>query len=48
VIAGLRADSWQATDFRTMIMRSMMSSVMNPPSASTGWLAEYRQSPAFL
>ena len=35
VIAGLRADSWQATDFRTMIMRDMMTTVMNPTANQT-------------
>ncbi|MHB1115291.1 TonB-dependent copper receptor [Sideroxydans sp.] len=34
VIAGLRADSWQATDFRIMIMRGM-TSVMNPTANQT-------------
>ena len=34
VIAGLRADSWQATDFRTMIMRGM-TTVMNPTANQT-------------
>ncbi|HEX5363682.1 MAG TPA: TonB-dependent copper receptor [Gallionella sp.] len=30
VIGGLRADSWQATDSRAMVMRGMMGGVMNP------------------
>jgi iron complex outermembrane receptor protein len=30
VVLGARVDSWQATDYRTMIMRSMMTTVMNP------------------
>ena len=34
VIAGLRADSWQATDFRSMIMRGM-TSVTNPTANQT-------------
>ncbi|MEW5904144.1 MAG: TonB-dependent copper receptor [Pseudomonadota bacterium] len=34
VIGGLRADSWQATDFRTSIMRGM-SMVMNPTANQT-------------
>jgi iron complex outermembrane receptor protein len=34
VIAGMRADSWQATDFRSMIMRGM-TSVMNPTANQT-------------
>ncbi|TNC96953.1 MAG: iron complex outermembrane recepter protein [Gallionellaceae bacterium] len=35
VIVGLRADSWQATDARSMVMRSMMTSVMNPTANKT-------------
>lgn len=35
VILGLRVDNWQATDARTMVMRSMMTSVMNPTSNKT-------------
>lgn len=35
VIAGLRADSWQATDARTMIMRDMMTTLMNPTANQT-------------
>jgi iron complex outermembrane receptor protein len=34
VIGGVRADSWQATDFRTSIMRGM-SMVMNPTANQT-------------
>lgn len=35
VIVGLRADQWQATDARSMVMRSMMNSVMNPTANKT-------------
>jgi iron complex outermembrane receptor protein len=35
VILGARVDSWQATDYRTMIMRSMMTTVMNPTANQT-------------
>lgn len=35
VIVGLRADNWEATDARSMVMRSMMSSVMNPTANKT-------------
>lgn len=35
VIAGLRADSWQATDLRTMVVRGMMTMVMNPTANQT-------------
>jgi iron complex outermembrane receptor protein len=35
VIVGLRADNWQATDARSMVMRGMMSSVMNPTANKT-------------
>ena len=35
VIGGLRADSWQATDSRSMVMRGMMGSVMNPTAKQT-------------
>ncbi len=35
VIVGLRADNWQATDARSMVMRGMMGSVMNPTANKT-------------
>lgn len=35
VILGLRADSWQATDYRTTIARTMMYSVANPTANQT-------------
>lgn len=35
IIVGLRADNWQATDARSMVMRSMMTSVMNPTANKT-------------
>jgi iron complex outermembrane receptor protein len=35
VIVGLRVDSWEAADARTMVMRSMMTSVMNPTANKT-------------
>ncbi len=34
-IIGLRADSWQATDFRTTISRGMMTTVANPTANQT-------------
>ena len=35
VIIGLRADNWEATDSRAMVMRGMMGSVMNPTANKT-------------
>jgi len=35
VVLGARVDSWEATDYRTMIMRSMMTTVMNPTANQT-------------
>lgn len=35
VIVGLRADSWRATDYRSMVMRGMMGSVTNPTAGQT-------------
>ncbi len=35
VVLGGRVDSWEATDYRTMIMRSMMTTVMNPTANQT-------------
>ncbi len=35
VIVGLRVDNWQATDARSMVMRGMMGSVMNPTANKT-------------
>lgn len=35
VIAGLRADSWRATDYRAMVMRGMMGGVANPTANQT-------------
>jgi iron complex outermembrane receptor protein len=35
VVVGLRADKWQATDFRTSIARTMMFSLANPTANQT-------------
>lgn len=35
VVVGLRADKWQATDFRTTIARTMMFSLANPTANQT-------------